>query len=262
MMALGLRRSLPRCETRPSGHPSGRRWNNLGGTTRGLYGESGKAVISVTTAQGLPSHFVGQILEDKKGGLWVNGPSDVTRLPLAELRALAEGQLSRISPRIYPFPRNSTQPKFTTAFNLQELSVPTERCFIPSNKGLVRIQPELQTAFPAFPIIVESVTVDGRAVPVTREITLGASTSRTEITFAPALLGPQERINALPSNDLTANGRKRGTLGRLFIPVCLQAIPFRGPGIRVRSGISGRRADIPVIGLRHFMSCRGSYFCY
>ncbi len=64
----------------------------------------------------------------------------------------------------------------------------------PSNKGLVRIQPDLQTALPAFPIIVQSITVDGRAVPVAGEITLGASTSRTEITFAPALLGPQERI--------------------------------------------------------------------
>ena len=58
----------------------------------------------------------------------------------------------------------------------------------------MRIEPESQTALPTFPIIVESITVDGRAVPITGEITLGASTSRTEITFAPALLGPQERI--------------------------------------------------------------------
>ena len=71
------------------------------GTNRGLYGENGNAVAAVTTAQGLPSHFVGQILEDRKGGLWVNGLSEVARLSLAELRALAQGRLSRISPRVY-----------------------------------------------------------------------------------------------------------------------------------------------------------------
>ena len=37
------------------------------GTNRGLYGENGNSVTAVTTAQGLPSHFVSQILEDKKG---------------------------------------------------------------------------------------------------------------------------------------------------------------------------------------------------
>ena len=171
------------------------------GTNRGLYRENGNSVTAVTTAQGLPSHFVSQILEDKKGGLWVNGPSEVARLSLAELKALAEGRRSPVSRReSIPFLRNSTQLRFTTASSLPELSVPNGELLYPSNKGLVRIQPELQTALPAFPIIVESITVDGRDVPVAGEITLGASTSRTEITFAPALLGPQERIRlALPS---------------------------------------------------------------
>ena len=164
------------------------------GTNRGLYRENGNTVTAVTTTQGLPSHFVSQILEDKKGGLWVNGPSAVARLSLAELKALAEGRRSRISPRIYPVSQeldsaeiyNGIQP--SGAFSLDG------ELLYPSNKGLVRIQPELQTALPGFPIIVESLTVDGRDVPVLGEITLGSSTSRTEITFAPALLGPQERI--------------------------------------------------------------------
>ena len=32
----------------------------------------------------------------------MSGPSEVARLSLTELRALAEGRLTRISPRIYP----------------------------------------------------------------------------------------------------------------------------------------------------------------
>ena len=170
------------------------------GTNRGLYRENGNAVTAVTTAQGLPSHFVGQILEDKKGGLWVNGLSEVARLSLTELRALAEGRLSRISPRIYPVSQELDSAEIYNGIQPSGAFSPDGELLYPSNKGLVRIQPDLQTAVPAFPIIVQSITVDGRAVPVAGEITLGASTSRTEITFAPALLGPQERIRlALPS---------------------------------------------------------------
>ena len=164
------------------------------GTNRGLYREDGNAVTAVNTAQGLPSHFVGQILEDRKGGLWVSGPSEVARLSLTELRALAEGRLTRISPRIYPVSQELDSAEIYNGIQPSGAFTPEGELLYPSNKGLVRIEPESQTALPTFPIIVESITVDGRAVPITGEITLGASTSRTEITFAPALLGPQERI--------------------------------------------------------------------
>jgi ligand-binding sensor domain-containing protein/signal transduction histidine kinase len=164
------------------------------GTNRGLYRENGNAVTSVTAAQGLPSHFVGQILEDKRGGLWINGLSEVARLSIAELRALAEGRLSRVSPRIYPVSQELDSAEIYNGIQPSGAFGSDGELLYPSNKGLVRIQPELQTALPAFPIIVESITVDGRAVPVAGEFTLGASTSRTEITFAPALLGHQERI--------------------------------------------------------------------
>jgi signal transduction histidine kinase/ligand-binding sensor domain-containing protein len=164
------------------------------GTNRGLYRENGNTVTAVTTAQGLPSHFVGQILEDKKGGLWVNGLGEVAHLSIAELRALAEGRLSRISPLIYPVSQELGSAEIYNGIQPSGAFTPDGELLYPSNKGLVRIQPELQMAGPAFPIIIQSITVDGRAVPVGAEITLGASTSRTEITFAPALLGPQERI--------------------------------------------------------------------
>ena len=164
------------------------------GTNRGLYRESGNAVTALTTAQGLPSHFVGQILEDKNGGLWVNGPSEVARLSLAEMRAFAEGRLSRISPRVYHVSQELDSAEIYNGIQPSGAFASEGGLFYPSNKGLVRIQPELQPALRAFPITFESITVDGRAVPVAGEITLGASTSRTEITFAPALLGPQERI--------------------------------------------------------------------
>ncbi len=164
------------------------------GTNRGLYRGDGNVVTAVTTAQGLPSHFVGQILEDQNGGLWVNGVGEVARLSLAELRALAEGRLSRISPRIYSVSQGLDSAEIYNGIQPSGAFGPHWELLYPSNKGLVRIQPNLQMALPSFPIIVESITVNGRAVPVAGEITLGASTSRTEITFAPAWLGPQEQI--------------------------------------------------------------------
>ena len=164
------------------------------GTNRGLYLGSGNSVTAVTTAQGLPSHFVGQILEDKKGGLWVNGISEVARLSLTELRALADRRLSRLSPTIYPISQELNSAEIYNGIQPAGAFGPDGDLLYPSNKGVVRIEPDLQTALTAFPIIVESITVDGRVTPVARDIVLGASTSRTEITFAPALLGPQERI--------------------------------------------------------------------
>lgn len=164
------------------------------GTNRGLYRQDGSSVTAVTTAQGLPSHFVGQILEDKKGDLWVNGLSEVARMSKNDLRALAEGRLSRVSPRIYPVSQELDSAEIYNGIQPSGAFTQSGELLYPSNKGLVQIQPELQTTFPTFPIIVESITVDGRAVPAAGEIVLGASTSRAEITFAPALLGPQERI--------------------------------------------------------------------
>ncbi len=164
------------------------------GTNRGLYRQDGDIVTAVTSAQGLPSHFVGQILEDGKGGLWVNGLSEVARMSLAELRGLAEGRLSHISPRVYFVSQELDSAEIYNGIQPSGAFGADGELLYPSNKGLVRIQPAVQTQLPAFPIIIESIAVDGRAVPVSGEITLGSSTSRTEITFAPALLGPQERI--------------------------------------------------------------------
>jgi len=164
------------------------------GTNRGLYGEYNNSVKVVTTTQGLPSHFVSQILEDKKGGLWISGLSEVARVSLTELRALAEGKQSRISPRVYPVTQQLDSAEIYNGIQPSGVFGPNEELLYPSNKGLVRIQPEIQTQFPAFPIIVESITVDGRDFPAAGDITLPASASRAEISFAPAMLGPQERI--------------------------------------------------------------------
>ena len=164
------------------------------GTNRGLFRGSGDSVTALTTSQGLPSHFVGQILEDKKGGLWVSGISEVARLSRDELGAIADGRISRISPTIYPVSQELNSAEIYNGIQPSGAFGPNGDLLYPSNKGLVRIEPDLQTVLANFPIIVESITVDGRTVPVAREITLGASTARTEIAFAPALLGPQERI--------------------------------------------------------------------
>ena len=141
------------------------------GTNRGLYREDGDIVTAVTTAQGLPSHFVGQILEDGKGGLWVNGLSEVARLSLAELRGLAEGRLSHISPRVYYVSQELDSAEIYNGIQPSGAFGADGELLYPSNKGLVRIQPAVKTELPAFPIIIESIAVDGRAVPVSSEIT-------------------------------------------------------------------------------------------
>ena len=217
------------------------------GTNRGLYREDGNAVTAVTTAQGLPSHFVGQILEDKKGGLWVSGISEVARLSLAELRALAEGRLSRISPRIYPVSQELDSAEIYNGIQPSGAFTSEGALLYPSNKGLVRIQPELQTALPAFPIIVQSITVDGRAVPVSGEITLGASTSRTEITFAPALLGPQERIRLrYRLDDFDSEWQDAGT-NRTAVYTSLPAGRYRFEVQAFESGIESPVAELTLV---------------
>ena len=216
------------------------------GTNRGLYRGNGNAVTAVTTAQGLPSHFVGQILEDKKGGLWINGLSEVARLSLTELRALAEGRISRVSPRIYPVSQELDSAEIYNGIQPSGAFSPDGALLYPSNKGLVRIQPDLQTALPAFPIIVQSITVDGRAVPVAGEITLGASTSRTEITFAPALLGPQERIRLrYRLHDFESEWQEAGT-NRTAVYTSLPAGHYRFEVQAFESGVESPVAELTL----------------
>jgi len=164
------------------------------GTNRGLYRDDGNSLTAVTTVQGLPSHFVSQILEDKRGGLWISGLSEVARLSSAELEAITDGRGTRISPRIYPVTQQLDSAEIYNGIQPSGAFTANGELLYPSNKGLVRIQPGIQTELPPFPIILESVTVDGRDFPAAGEITLPASASRVEIAFAPALLGPQERV--------------------------------------------------------------------
>jgi len=214
------------------------------GTNRGLYRENGHSVTAVTTTQGLPSHFVSQILEDKNGGLWVNGLSEVARLSLVDLKALADGRRGRISPRIYPVTQELDSAEIYNGIQPSGVFGPNGELLYPSNKGLVRIQPELQAELSAFPMIVESITVDGREIPATDEITLGATTSRTEITFAPALLGPQEKIRLRYRLDGFDKEWQEAGSSRTAVYTSLPAGQYQFEVQAFQSGV-----DAPVAGL-------------
>ncbi len=154
-----------------------------------------------TTADGLISNSIGYVIEDKLGNLWVGSYAGLMRLALAALNDYAPGATNRLACRVYG--RSDGLPTSECTQGSQPTACRTRdgRLWFPTVKGLVSVDPaKLGRNLTPPPVVIESVTVDGRATSASRlraalpgAVTIQPGEERLEVQFTSLNLAARDR---------------------------------------------------------------------
>ena len=154
-----------------------------------------------TTDAGLVSNSIGYLLEDGQGNLWIGSYSGLMRVAKRALNEFVSGSTNLLSCRV--FGRSDGLPTSECTQGSQPTACRTRdgRLWFPTIKGLVATDPaRLQQNPNPPPVVIESVTVEGRAPGTTglraqspATVVIPPGKERLEIQFTSLNLTARER---------------------------------------------------------------------
>lgn len=175
-----------------------------------------------TTAEGLVSNYLGYLLEDRQGYLWIGSNAGLMRVRKALLNDLAEGQAAALTVRAYGRADGLPTRECTAGSQPAACQSRDGRLWFATIKGLISVDParlRLNTNPP--PVVIEAVFLDGQAygartlrAPLPPLITVPARRERLEIRYtslnlaAPELARFRYRMDGL-ERDWTEAGNGR-----------------------------------------------------
>ena len=218
--------------------PSSRFWSMLPGAdgsvwigtqNRGLLRFKDGKFTRITTADGLADNSISQIIDDGAGHFWLGAHAGVMCVSKAALERRAEGDLSPLICRVF----GRSDGLLTTALSLEF----QPNCFLAKNgslwfgsaNGASWLRPgDLRASQLPAPVIIESVTVDGKSLPVSAaspnatltsvpdkpSIAVGPGVKNLEVHFtapnftAPELIQYKYRLEGLDA-EWTPVGNRR-----------------------------------------------------
>jgi len=166
----------------------------IGTRAHGLYRYRNGQLSHYTTANGLASDSIYSILEDRQGHFWFSGPSGVMLLNRGELDSQAGNKEQRLSLRILRADEGGKPAQFYGGTQPAGALTKTGEAWFPTSQGLWSIRPdELEHRFISN-LSIDTMTVDGRPVPLAGRLDLDANSDRVEIAYEPVLLRSQEGL--------------------------------------------------------------------
>ncbi len=172
--------------------PEGGIW--FGTRSSGLFRWKNGKLTSYSTAQGLASNSIYQILEDRRGTFWISGPNGVSSFGRHELEATERDPSFRPSVKLYG---RSDGLQTTQMYG----GVQPAGCFgssgevwFPSTAGPVRIGPDPNRSTPAPPAVIYRVLADGRDVRISGDVNLAPGDGKLEIQYSAIQLRSQDRV--------------------------------------------------------------------
>src|SRR6202020_1603773 len=154
----------------------------FGTRSNGLYRWKSDRLTHFTTAQGLASNSIYQIVEDRTGGLWLSGPNGISQLRRQELDESADHPEQHLSLTLYSV---SDEVETTQIYGGRQPSGCVDSqdgVWFPSNKGPIHIAHESAPPLPLPPIVVDEVAIDGRSVDPAQPIVLAPWATRLQIS--------------------------------------------------------------------------------
>lgn len=148
----------------------------------------------ITTHEGLSSNSIFQVIGDGAGSLWMSGPTGLSAASIADLNAAADGQTDSIAVLAYGTGDGLESPQINGGVQPSGCMSAGGELWFPSVKGAVHFKPSHPRTGYRFPVLVESVLVDGRSVPATGEVTVAPGRHRLEIEFTACNLRAPERV--------------------------------------------------------------------
>jgi signal transduction histidine kinase/ligand-binding sensor domain-containing protein/ActR/RegA family two-component response regulator len=176
-----------------SGDADGTIW--AGTYSGGLFRLKDGQLTNFSVANGLYDDLVFQIVDDGHGDLWLTCNKGISRVSKSQLREVAEGRASTISPRVYGLSDGMK----SSECNGNSQPAGTRRhdgtLWFPTIKGVVSVDPH-QMVFNTLapPIIVESVTVDKALMPQSGSLTARPGDGALEFHFVALTFSSPERV--------------------------------------------------------------------
>ncbi len=171
-------------------------------------------ITAYTTAQGLANNSIYQLLADRRGSLWLSGPTTISSFPLPAQEPDAAD--TRLKVNVYELPYDTIPAQMYGGRQPSGCVGRDGAIWFASSRGAVRVLPQPQARVAPPRALLTGINADGRELTLSSPLVFPASLSRLEIilcAFAAALPGGR----ALP---LPAGGFRPGLDLRRNQPRC------------------------------------------
>ncbi len=165
----------------------------FGTRDHGLFRSHQGHLSHFTTAEGLASNSIYQILEDGYGALWLSSPNRIFSL---DRRQIGSGgsRSGRLSVTTYPMPYGADGAQMYGGRQPAGCMDPQGALWFASTRGAMRIQPAPALSEPAPPVMIDGVSSDGHSLAPVNPLILPAHATRIAFDFSALLLRPQDDL--------------------------------------------------------------------
>jgi ligand-binding sensor domain-containing protein/two-component sensor histidine kinase len=153
------------------------------------------AVARLTTRSGLLSDSIYQLMDDRRGQLWMSGPVGVYHASIANLNEVADGRADSVAVAGYGIADGMDTTQMSTGFQPAGTMLASGVLAFPSVKGLVLIDPAIIRVEAPSPVRVESLLVDGTPVSLAGAVRIPPGNRRIQIDFTACNLLSAERMS-------------------------------------------------------------------
>jgi ligand-binding sensor domain-containing protein/signal transduction histidine kinase len=173
--------------------PDGGLW--FGTRTGGLYRWQSTKLAHYTTAQGLASNSIYEIVEDHSGKLWVSGPNGISVMSRRDLDLAGNDPARRVSVTLYGISEGLERIQMCGGEKPAGILTSQGEVWFPSSKGPVRISTGQPPPSNPAPVVIDRVLVDGLEAAAGSRLSLKPASAKLELHYGVVLLRSQERIN-------------------------------------------------------------------
>ena len=166
----------------------------FGTRTGGLYRWRFGRLTHFTTAQGLASNSIYELLEDGRGNFWISGPNGISVIDRHELDVIAENPAHPLSLTLYGISDGLETTQLYGAEKPGGIVTSQDQVWFASNKGLVRVSLDQTQPFGSVPVVIDQVLADGLEAPNRSSVSLAPDNAKIEMHYSVIQLRSQERV--------------------------------------------------------------------
>jgi signal transduction histidine kinase len=172
--------------------PSGGIWFGTRGA--GVFWLQDGNLTNFTTKHGLASNNVYQILEDRRGNLWLSGPSGVSAVSREDLKKSTHDPSHRPAVSLYGTSEGMETNQTNGGVQPAGAITASGEIWFPSTRGAVRIATAQDARSNVPPVLIEHVFADGKESALGDAMEVGPGEGRLEIHYTAVRLRSSDRI--------------------------------------------------------------------
>jgi signal transduction histidine kinase len=152
-------------------------------------------VLALPTKGGVSSGHAHQILDDRRGSIWMTGERGITRLERSELLKVANSNIAAATARIYDFRDGFGRWEFQGVSQSSGVRRADGSLAFPSATGVVIVRSELFVKSKVAPFVkVLDVLADGKPITIDDDIVLPAGVKQLEVRYTATSLAVPSRV--------------------------------------------------------------------